>query len=233
MSKNTFVERAFNSVNLKQFLTPCKPDKAFKYELNCPYERQYILRMMLKEPHKEFKIPEELKWCEDLIMKCNEMQLKNNIRHSYCYITVRHGFVDTNTDYEWHTDGYSEVLTHIPEQNYIVTSNDATEYVELPIKFPKDFSALKHNLVDYIGKEIEKKKPEIKTAKANVVYIFDPYVIHRRPISAQNKTRTFVRVTFVPIEICDDACFENPMIGKKVYNRNASTTRNRLKNYGE
>lgn len=231
MKKTNFIDRAFDVVNVKHFKNICPPDEVFDYELKCPFHRQYILRMMIKEPHQEFKIPEELEWCREMVEKCNNIQIENNIRHSYCYISVRHGKVDTKTDSEWHTDGYSEVLTHIPEQNYIITSNEPTEYVEMPIDFPEDFDALKHNIVSFINKEIEKKNPEIKKAKENTMYVFDPYVIHRRPLSAKNKKRTFVRITFVPIEICDDACFDNPLMEKRIYNRNANTTRNKLTNY--
>jgi len=231
--KNTFVERAFNALNVKYFEKAALPDKAFDYELNCPLDRQYILRMMIKQPHQEFNIPPELKWCEDLIMKSHQMQLDNNIKHSYCYITVRHGIHDAVTEDIWHTDGYSEIITHIPEQNYIVTSDYCTEYVEIPLTFPKSFDALKHNIVEYIDNKVTELQPKIHVAKANVVYVFDPYVIHRRPVEAFGKQRTFVRVTFVPIEVCDDACYINPNIEKKTYNRNADTTRNKLTSFEE
>ena len=231
--KNTWLKRANKAVNLKQFSQSCRPDHVFNYNVKCPHKEQHILRMMVKQPHKDFTIPKELYWLRSLINKCNEYQLVNNIRHSYCYVTVRHGPVQSVTDDEWHTDGYSEVLTHIPEQNYIVTSNHCTEYVELPIKFPKDFDALQHAVHRYIESNVIKCAPEIKTALPDKVYIFDPYVIHRRPPASFGKQRTFVRITFVPIAICDDACTTNPVIGLKMYDRQASTTRCKLQQYKE
>ena len=233
-----FVKRAFKSVNLNQFKKGSEPDKVFEYKLNCPEEDQHILRMMIKEPHSDFMIPKELEWCRDLIIACDNVQQENNIRHGYCYITVRHGIHRSTTEDIWHTDGYSEIITHIPEQNYIVTSNNCTEYINLPIVFPADFSALKHNIVSYINEEIDlldekTLNRKIKTALPNTVYVFDPYVIHRRPVDAFGIQRTFVRVTFVPIEIYDDKCAPNPLIDKsnRHYNRTAKYTRDGLQDY--
>lgn len=236
-----FVKRAFTALNLKKFNANLSPDKVFEYKLNCPEEDQHILRMMVKEPHSEFMIPEELSWCRDLILKCNDTQKENNIRHGYCYVTVRHGIHKCTTEDIWHTDGYSEVITHIPEQNYIVTNGDfTTEYINMPIKFPKDFDALKHNIVTYINDKVNAISKEdllsrIKKALPNTVYVFDPYVIHRRPPEAFGTKRTFVRVTFVPIEIHDDNCTINPLIAKTSvkYNRTADCTRNTLQDYKE
>lgn len=230
-NKTTYKDRVKRIVNLNEFENICPPEYVFDYTLDCPYERQYILRMMIKQPHSDFKIPSELNWVSDLVEKCHKNQIDNNIRQSYCYITVRHGLHDAVTDDEWHTDGYSEVISHIPEQNYIVTSNDCTEYIEMPILFPKDFDSLKHNVVNYINNEVDKRKPKIKTAEPNKVYVFDPYVIHRRPPEAFGKKRTFVRITFVPIEIYDDACEPNQFIYTKRYNRTADDTRKILKEY--
>jgi len=226
-----YLKRAFTAIGLHGFKTTNFPDKVFDYELECPHDRQYILRMMIREPHGEFKIPTELEWCEDLIVKCDAKQKEHNLNHSFCYITVRHGLLDSETDDEWHTDGYSEMITHLPEQNYIVTSNSPTEYIGLPIAFPEDFDAKKHNLVTYINSEVERKQPKVLKAQSNKVYVFDPYVIHRRPVGIEGKMRTFVRVTFVPVEIMDDNCTPNPLLAIRRYNRTADTVRGKLIEY--
>ena len=230
--KNTWTERAKKIVNLKQFNKYNYPEKVFDYTLDCPHTRQYILRMKIREPHGEFKIPKELEWCKDLILKCDEHQKANGINHPYCYITVRKGKVTSVTDDEWHTDGYSEVITHIPEQNYIVTDRYCTEWLATPLKFPKDFSALKHNVVSFINKTLPTQMViKAGTAKPNEVNLFDPYVIHRRPKGIEGKERTFVRVTFLPIEIYDDNCEQNPLYEEKIYNRTASCVRDTLVDY--
>jgi len=226
-----FITRAFKTVNLQEFGTVSTPDLAFTYDLNCPHKRQYVLRMCIREPHKEFTIPDELLWVKDLVLQANQVQLSAGIKHAYCYITIRHGEHTAVTEDIWHTDGYSEVLTHIPEQNYIVTSNDCTEFVTLPIIFPRDFNTSKHDVVEYIDKVVTASDTTIQQALPNEVRVFDPYVIHRRPPGAFGKERTFVRVTFVPIEICDDACTPNPLLAPKFYNRSADTTRCTLQQY--
>lgn len=232
-----FVKRAFKAVNLKRFKKSHTADKVAKYILNCPYEDQHILRMMIRKPHGEFVIPKELEWVKDLVELCNNIQEQNNIRHPFCYITVRHGIHKCTTEDEWHTDGYSEVITHLPEQNYIVTNGEhTTEILPIHIKFPKKFNALKHDVVKYINSVISKipkvlVNEVITKALPNTVYVFDPYVIHRRPPEAFGTQRTFVRVTFVPIEIYDDACTPNPLMERVTYNRNASCTRDKLEEY--
>lgn len=224
-----FLKDCFEIITLSKFNKINKPIKTFKYKLKCPYERQYILRRMIKNIHEDFVIDEDIEWCRSIIKKAQKEQEKLGIRHPFCYITIRHGTVTSETDDEWHTDGFSQVITHIPEQNYIATSNNCTEYVLQPIKFPKDFDGLKHNIHLYIQEEIDNKKPKIHKAKKNIFYLFSPYCIHRRPIDIKGKQRTFVRITFTPIEICDDDC--DKAEGK--YNRTSNNTRLKLIKYSK
>lgn len=223
----TWKDRAFTAINLGSYNELSYPDYVFDYTLSCPHERQYVLRAMIKDIHKDFNIPSELEWTRELVMKCHEHQMENNIRHAFCYITVRHGIHTAVTDDEWHVDGFSQVITCLPEQNYIVANSYPTEYVALPIDFPKDFNPLRHDAQKYIQDEVAASGVEAQTTKANVVNLFDPYVIHRRPVDAEGKERTFVRITFVSVEICDDDCYT--AFGK--YNRTASDTRDKLVSY--
>lgn len=215
------------AVDIGNFNKKNEPIECFEYELQCPHKRQYILRRMIKNIHKEFVIDKDIEWCKPIIEKCVNKQEELGIRQPFCYITIRHGIVDSATDDEWHTDGFSQVITHLPEQNYIATSNDCTEYIISPIKIPNDFDGLRHNIHWYIQEQIELIKPTIQTAKENTFYLFSPYCIHRRPPSNNKKHRTFVRVTFTPIEICDDMC--DKADGK--YARTANDTRSKLRRY--
>jgi len=227
-----FVERSKKALSLDQFNTPKEPDHVFDFNTaSCPHDRQYILRMMIREPHGVLLLPESLEWIRPMVEQADEVQRKAGIRHGFLYATVRHGICTSETDDEWHTDGYSEIISHIPEQNYIVTSNHCTEYISMPIDFPEDFDAIKHDMVGYINIAVEKQKPEVKTAKANAVYVFDPYVIHRKPAAANGKMRTFVRLSYLPIEIYDDKCEPNPLKQNRVYNRIARATRDTLTPY--
>ena len=217
----------YKAVNLESFNKVNKPQECFEHKLDCPYDRQYILRRMIKNIHQDYSIDKDIEWCKPIIDKCIENQQKLNIRQPFCYITIRHGNTDSVTDDEWHTDGFSQVITHLPEQNYIATSNDCTEYIISPIKIPDDFNALKHNIHWYIQDKIKQINPCIFTAKENTFYLFNPYCVHRRPPISTNKQRTFVRVTFTPIEICDDLCDNS----NNRYNRTANNTRDGLIKY--
>lgn len=216
MKYNTYpAERAFCALNLKQYNALNSPSIASNvFGIKCPYDEQYILRMPIKINGSELKVPYELNWLMPLIEAANFYQTeKLKVHHNFCYVTVRHGLVKSVTDDEWHVDGFSTRITHIPEQNYIWSNCYPTEYVLLPIKFPSDFDPLKHNIHKYIQKQIAKKKPEVKLLSEFNMLCLDPYVIHRRPPNIPEGTiRTFIRISFVPIEIRDDNNTKNALL---------------------
>lgn len=195
--------------------------------------QQYILRMLIKKLHGDFHIPSELDWARDFINHCFCYQ--NNtigIIHPYCYVTVRSGLVTSTTDDEWHLDGFSTKISHLPEQNYLWTNSYPTEFIAKAITFPEDFSGSKHNINLFIQDTLALHPTYVHPATANCIYCFDPYVIHRRPSVPMNIHRTFIRVSFIPIEIIDDTCTRNPLLPTPVYGRNAVTDyRNKLERY--
>lgn len=204
-------KRAKKIINLKQFNNKNKPEKLKKIEVCCPYQEQYILRMLIKKQNEDFKIPKELEWLKQLLEESIKYQKeKIKINHSFCYITVRHGFVKSKDDDVFHSDGFTTKTNIIPEQNYVWSNVESTEYVIQKIKFPKDFNPLKHNIHFYFQKIIKEKN--IKKMKEKTLYCIDPYVIHRRPKLENNIQRTFVRITFAPIEIIDINNTLNPLI---------------------
>jgi len=84
------------------------------------------------------------------------------IEHSFCYLTVRSGKVTSRTDDVWHVDGYSEKITHLPEQNYIWCDKFPTEYVEKAFKIPDDFNPKIHNIHLFLQEEIEKSNTPVQ-----------------------------------------------------------------------
>lgn len=153
---------------------------------------------------------------------CNEYQSNTlKIIQPYCYVTVRSGLVESVTDDDWHTDGFSMNITHLPEQNYCWSNVYPTEFVEKGIVFPKDFSPFAHNIHQYIGDALIANPEPITVANPNTIYCFDPYVIHRRPQIPEGIQRTFVRVSYTPIEIIDGANTENPLLPRPKCERNA------------
>jgi len=141
---------------------------------------------------------------------------------------VRHGEVRSVTDDEWHVDGFSTFITHIPESNYVAVNHTPTEYLVQPIEFPDDFDPLVHNVQWYIQ---NRASLDVRRLKPHTLYCFDPYFIHRRPSIEPGTHRTFVRVSFTPIEIADDANTPNPLLPMRVYERDGVTIRNALSDY--
>jgi len=222
--------RAFLALSVDRFSNENLIDRVGTFGVKCPYDRQYVLRMLCRLPHEEFKIPSELGWLR-VMLKMSDSYQRNviGINHPFCYITVRHGLVTSETDDEWHTDGFSTKITHLPEQNYIVADSYPTEYAEKRINFPNDFNPLRHNIHKYICRRIDHN--EVKYCEAGMVYCLDPYNIHRRQVIPNNVLRTFVRISYTPIEIMDDANTVNPLIKVRRYDRDGIKIRNELADY--
>lgn len=182
-------------------------------------EDQYILRMMIKSPETvdSYLIPDKLQWLAETIKRVSRVQEGSFRSQPYVYVTVRSGVVRSETDDEWHVDGFSMRVPHVPEQNYIWSNCYPTEVLDQQFVIPEDFNPLKHNIHTFFQDRAEQKN--IKALKEKHVAIIDPYIVHRRPKVPVGTKRCFFRISFVPIEIEDDTCTPNPLMQKKVYNR--------------
>ena len=208
--------RAARNINLSDFKQPAKPIKIERREYTVPYDRQYILRMMIRTPSSGgFCIPDELEWLKSTILDLDTIQKNNNLRNEFVYVTVRHGLVTSETDDIWHVDGFSMRTPHLPEQNYIWTDIEPTEYAEQSFEFPEPFDPLKHNIHWYFDERV--RSENIKRCEEKTIYMFDPYFIHRRPKTTAGMMRTFWRVSFIPIEIRDGQCQQNPLLPVQSY----------------
>mgnify|MGYP001071343376 CR=1 FL=1 len=205
------------------------PEYVDKMDLECPFEEQRILRMALRVDGKNFCFTDDTIWAKPMFDKV--LNYQRNIvcvEHSFCYLTIRHGKVTSKTDDEWHVDGFSTKITHIPEQNYIWSNTYPTEYVKQSVVFPFDFNPVKHNINHFLQNFV--KEENIKSCQNNVIYCLDPYVLHRRPIITEDIVRTFVRISFVPIEINDINNTPNPFI-PRCYDKDGVKERNQLTTY--
>lgn len=225
----SIIERAKRNVSVSEFENNVEPYELSRITISCPYDEQYILRMCISDNGKNFVIPDELRWITPILVEALNHQL-NAIDgdKQYCYITVRHGVVKSVTDDEWHVDGFSTRIAHVPEQNYIWTNSIPTEYTNVSVKFPDDFDPLKHNVNHFLEHNIAS---EVKRCKENVVYCIDPYILHRRPKVSTGRIRTFIRVSFVPIMINDVNNTQNPKLIQQ-YTQDGVQFRNKLEKYG-
>ena len=225
---STIAERAQHPVSLKWFDDLNFPEYISAVDLKPPKGSQYILRMLIKEPFAEFKIPDEYQWVKPMLIIAEANQKRSNIRHPFCYLTIRHGIVASENDDVWHTDGFSQTITHLPEQNYVWVNQFPTEYFAKEIQFPNDFDTFKYNVHLYL----QDNSPAVyhKVVSKNV-YCLDPYVIHRRPKNSTGKQRTMVRISFTPIEIADVNNTSNPLIYRNYTRDGIKIFRDNLQRY--
>jgi hypothetical protein len=222
-------QRSRYVLNLDQYGLDSSTDELGKIELDIPNDRQYVLRMLIKKPFTEFLVPDELQWCKPMIDKCYENQLDNGIRQPFVYLTVRSGHVDSINDDVWHVDGFSMNVSHLPEQNYIWADKYPTEIYMGDEYVPSDFNPYKHN-IHQLFQDIIGDKKATHTCSEKHIHVFDPYVIHRRNPESNDKYRTFVRVSFCPMEIDDLNNTYNELIPTN-YTRDGVTFRDTLERY--
>lgn len=223
-------ERARRELNLGDFKDFSGPIDCGKADVRIPFDNQYILRMLIKKPGERlYCVPSELNWIYGCLFRTALTQSINgfNPDKDFVYITVRHGVVSSVTDDEWHVDGFSMRKPHRPEQNYIWSSSNPTEILNQGFEFPDDFYPMKHNIHQFFQ---DNASGPITTLEPQRLYLIDPYIVHRRPKLEIGTLRTFFRISFVPIEIEDDTCTQNPRREPVVYGR--QDIRNSLTRYG-
>lgn len=207
--------RAKRLLNLKDYANHVRPVDCGEIILQSPYARQYVLRMMVRGLNgTQIVLPFALSWLKNTIEYCDGIQKQHGIHHQFIYVTVRHGLVTSMNDDTWHVDGFSMRYPHLPEQNYIYSNVNGTEILEQGFNIHPDFDPEKHNIHQYFQ---DHANGEVYTLPVNRLFVIDPYIVHRRPQASGQ--RTFVRISFVPIEIEDDTCEKNPLMPSRTYGR--------------
>ena len=224
----SIMERAFRFLNLRDFEDAGKPEPIGKIFLSPSCSECYILRMPIRVDYGNFDIPHDIAWIAPALKMALAHQAQIGIDHPFVYVTIRHGIVRSQTDDEWHVDGFSTKIPHLPEQNYIWSNENGTEFAPLLASFPSDFDARIHNVNHYLGQFVDK----VDKAKDSTLYCVDPYLLHRRPRSSEGTMRTFLRISFVPIEINDINNTPNPNLPRN-YTQDGVAFRNSLLTYGE
>jgi hypothetical protein len=228
-------DRARRALSLEEFdsFGAIYPEPVEKIILECPWDHQMVLRTLIQEPFGEITLHDNLQWTKPIIDAAVKNQKNMGINHPFIYLTVRHGLVNTEKDDEWHTDGFSMRISHLPEQNYVWVNSRPTQYVVKNFAFPKDFDPCRHNVHQFFADNIS-EDDQIQTAEPYTVYCLDPYVVHRRPKMPDNVMRTFVRVSFTPIPIMDKNNTTNIYLGNRYqeYDRDGvEEFRNKLEKY--
>lgn len=222
------IQRAHQLVGLEGFREAGLPVPAGDVTLECPFNQQYFLRMVIRADGSEYQIPAELEWIREALDISIEKQREIGVDHPFTYVTVRHGLVSSQTDDEWHVDGFSTKVPHLPEQNYVWTNHTGTECADLAVEFPSDFDPLRHNVNHYLAGFVTDEN--VMALNPGTLYIMDPYMLHRRPPQTAGAVRTFLRITHVPIEINDVNNASNPLL-PRVATADGVAYRNRLTTY--
>lgn len=194
-------------------------------------DEQMVLRMLVRPKYGGFKIPPELDWLYNSILRLavHDEHL-TKINASWCYVTVRHGPVTTKTDDEWHFDGSSFRTDIIPERNYVWVNHTPLHFKLGWLNFPDDFDPLRHNLFHFAASQL-KDAPYREGASGRWMLI-NPFCLHRRSPRVEGN-RTFVRVCFTDIEGRDVNNTANPLLATPAYGRDpVRSFRDRLKTYG-
>lgn len=232
-------QRRLNTpLNLKQYGKVNRPcDLGVLPALALPKEQQFVLRMCICAPYSDgYRPPAELCWLLPVMDRAALAEDSLGHRRPYCYVTVRHGFCNTELDDEWHVDGFSMKHKHFPDSNYIFNITDSewlqTQWLAQSFDIPADFDPLRHNLHKLLQSQAE-PQGNAHWLKSGRLYLLDPYVVHRRPPGSEGRWRTFVRISFTSVEIPDKNNTVNPHINTSHYTHDGLAFRNSLLKYGE
>ena len=195
-----------------------------------PKQDIQVLRMLVKPKYGQLQVPTSMAWLKDsikaLVAKDKEI---TGIKDSWVYVTVRKGIPHNDTD-AWHFDGGSLRTELIPERNYIWVDSYPTQYKLGGVDFPDDFNPLEHDMFSF-AQEALKDEP-IGKIEREKWFMFSPFVFHRRDPMSDGRCRTFIRVSFVDIEVRDVKCTPNPCIEVESFGRDpVEAFRKKLKKY--
>lgn len=196
-------------------------------------EEQMILRMLVSPKYSsDWYIPDELMWLKQSILDLSNFDcVMHSVEHQWCYVTVRKGYVSTKTDDEWHFDGASFRVDLIPERNYVWCNHTPLQFKSGNMNIPPDFDPMRHNLFTFAAKQLENEP--IESGETNQWQLLSPLCLHRRNPNAAGM-RTFIRVSFLDMEIRDKNNTQNPMLETPAYGRDPKVTyRDNLKHYYE
>jgi hypothetical protein len=182
---------------------------------------RYTLRLLLQPKYgKPLGLPEGLEGMNDAVRQI--LLLDRSIcEHSWCYMTCRIGEVASVNDDAWHFDGASFRTDTIPERNYVWCDSYPTEYKVGSIDIPDGFDPLRYDISEYAGRAATHLPT--KTVEPKTWYRIDPFCLHRRPYVPIGTIRSFVRVSFIDVEIRDAKNTPHPALRTEAYGRDPAT----------
>lgn len=178
--------------------------------------RVNVLRMPIKFPGTDYKIPNELSFLLPLIERVADYESFINRDHEkvFAHITFDKSSVKRGEFHRFpgfHGDGFQGVkLTPkiMVEHSYIITTDPPTEFCLQPF-FLNHLDDAKHNM--FLEFDKQANKHNLYGTIPNHLYLIDPYMVHRTPVITKSVERIFVRITFTFSELDHPKNTMNPM----------------------
>lgn len=175
-----------------------------------------VLRMPIKFPKTDYKIPSELSFLQPLIERVADYESFINKDHDkvFAHITFDRSNVDAGEHHRFpgfHGDGFqgTKLTPKITvEHSYILTTSPPTEFCLQPF-FLNHLDDAKHNMFLEFDKQANKQN--VYGSIPNHLYLIDPYMVHRTPVIERKVERIFVRITYTFSELEHPKNTMNPM----------------------
>lgn len=175
-----------------------------------------VLRMPIKFPGTDYKIPSELSGLQTLIERVADYESFINKDHEkvFAHLTFDRSTVNGGEHHRFpgfHGDGFqgTKLTPKITvEHSYILTTSPPTEFCLQPF-FLNHLDDAKHNM--FLEFDKQACKQNIYGTIPNHLYLIDPYMVHRTPVIEHRVERIFVRITFTFSELEHPKNTMNPM----------------------
>lgn len=202
--------------HMERFQYPYLPLFLGDYDISPSENPVNVLRLLIRmnDSNGPVILPKELSWLKTFV--------SDNINyHRQHYAVNKDAFIHLTvrmTTYEdlyykeaglWHIDGFQGArdARHIPEQDILWCDTCPTEFTLQPF-FVNGLQPERHNLSLFLQENAQEQYKV--SAKAKSLYLMTPYNVHRFVPVPFDGIRTFVRLTFSPVEIEDPTNTPNP-----------------------
>jgi len=235
-AENIAYNSLFKPFSLGQFLYPRPPiDMGLAEFEEWDEGSPNVLRMPLKFPHTEYRIPQDIRGLEGLIRKAAEYEAFINENHDdcFCHITYDASVVRKGQHHRFpgfHGDGIqgTKLTPKVNvEHSYILTTKPPTEFCLQPF-FLKHLDEAKHNY--FLEFDRQAKKENFYGSLPNHLYLIDPYMVHRTPEIQEDTGRVFIRITYAFTELQHPKNTINPLFEGQQYEKRIDIRENLTRN---
>jgi hypothetical protein len=222
--RHPFYREHFEPFNLESYEYPRPPIDLGHSRVTMDGHSVNVLRMPIKYPGTEFRIPKVIAPIWDLIRRVAEYEAAFNGKwtQTFVHVTVDRAHVQANTTHRYpgfHGDGvqgakFSQKAYTPAEHSYIVTSEPPTEFCIQPFYF-RHLNDGRNNIFQEM--EVQARDANIYGTLPWHLYLIDPYMVHRTPPIVADVERIFVRVTIAYSELMNPHNTENPLFPATSY----------------